>query len=328
MVRSKSKRYHDRVVLASEKKHVASDCAARGASANRSALSPDKKRIVRDGGSGRGRKPRPYFAKPSDVSKNHDQETHGDVVLSGKDLQITEELATLGASANHSARCPEKKTAVDNDYSHRECKPWQPFKLRYACNPYPCPITYVLRGFECPFLDMRRISFVEPLPTTRVCVICWALPAMIMPLPCCHAVCFVCRYDAYAEHPQRHDKDHRALTMFRSGVCPKDGIPFGDPHLEVVTSVKAVYSSLVFCVNAVFGCRSKIELGHLKTHYLHECLFNPFTCPRCGRDDIPASKIAQHSLHCAGGSPVHQTDDEERNGYCSYKLFPRHSTLL
>ncbi|KAH7974450.1 hypothetical protein HPB49_015668 [Dermacentor silvarum] len=299
MVRSRSRRHHDKVVHPREDKHVTPECAARVASANRSTPSSEQKATFKLGGNQPGRKHRPTFAKPPDVSKNHDQATHGDVVLAGSDLQ-TKELATLGASANRSARCPEKKTAVENDDNHRECKPWQPYKLRYAYNPYPCPITYVLRGFECPFLDKRRISFVEPLPTTRVCVICWALPAMIMPLPCCHAVCFVCRYDAYADHPPRHDKDHKALTMFRSGVCPKDGVPYGDPHLEVVTCLKGVYNSLVFCVNGVFGCRSKVKLGYLKAHCLNECLFNPATCQRCGRNDIPACKIEHHSLLCAG----------------------------
>ncbi|KAH7974273.1 hypothetical protein HPB49_013613 [Dermacentor silvarum] len=263
MVPSKSTRHHDKVVLESENKPATSE---------------------------------------GDVSPSHDQATHGDVVLPGKSLEITEELASRGASMNSSARCAEKKIAGDNDDNRRAIEPWQPFKLRYPRNPYPCPITYVLRGFESPFLDMRRISFVEPLPTTRVCVICWALPAMIMPLPCCHAVCFVCRYDAYADHPQRHDKDHKALTMFRSGVCPKDGVPFGDPHLEVVTCLKGVYSSLVFCVNGVLGCRSKVELGHLEAHCFNECLFNPTTCRRCGSSDIPACKIEHHSLLCAGPS--------------------------
>ncbi|KAH7973955.1 hypothetical protein HPB49_007898 [Dermacentor silvarum] len=178
-------------------------------------------------------------------------------------------------------------------------------RLRYDCNQYPCPITYVLRGFEGSCLDMRRISFVQPLPTTRVCTICWVLPAMIMPLHCGHAVCFVC-----------------------SDVCLKDGVPFGDPGLEVVTSLKGIYSSLVFCVNAVFGCRSKFELGHLKVHCLHECGFNPTTCHRCGRDDIPACMIEQYFLLWKGGSPVHRADEEERNGCYSYKLFPRHSTPL
>lgn len=71
---------------------------------------------------------------------------------------------------------------------------------------------------------------------------------MIMPLPYGHAECFVCKYDAYAgaDKPKHHDTDNSVLCMFRSGACPKAGVPFGDPDLEVVTCLKGVYKSLVF----------------------------------------------------------------------------------
>ncbi|KAH7974211.1 hypothetical protein HPB49_012023 [Dermacentor silvarum] len=124
---------------------------------------------------------------------------------------------------------------------------------------------------------MRRVSFMEPLPTTCVCAICCVLPAKIMNLPCGHAVCLACWYNPYDSADKPH-QDSKALSMFRSAVCPMDGVPFADPQLEVVTCPKGVYNKLVFCVNNVFGCRSIVELGHLKAHCLHECRFNSMTC--------------------------------------------------
>ncbi|KAH7974803.1 hypothetical protein HPB49_019736 [Dermacentor silvarum] len=155
--------------------------------------------------------------------QNHDQATHGDVILAGNDIQMSAELAT-GVTSNVVVYYPEKKIAANNGDTHRASNPWRPFEIRYAWNRNPCKITYLLSGFECSFLNMRRVSFVEPLPSTHVCAICWVLPDKIMPLPCGHAVCLGCWYNAYDSADKPH-QDNISLRMFRSGVCPKDDSP-------------------------------------------------------------------------------------------------------
>lgn len=218
MVRLKPRRNHDKVVLASVDKHPTAECAAHGAPVNRSVFFSDKEMAAKHGGNRCGKKPRPPFFEHFDVSQNHDQTTHNDLVLGGNDLQMTKKLATKGVSAHRSTRCREKRTAVDNDDTHHGSKPSGPFKLRYVCNTKPSPITYVLQGFECSFLDRRCVSFVEAFPTARVCAICWAFLDKIIPLPCGHAVCLVRLYNAYDIADKPH-QDNKALSMFRSGMC-------------------------------------------------------------------------------------------------------------
>ncbi|XP_070377087.1 uro-adherence factor A-like [Dermacentor albipictus] len=155
-----------------------SEGSARDASVSTSSLSSEQETAVKDGGNPHRRKLRRPFSKPSAASHNRVQTTNDDVVLEGKDLQTTQELATEAASANLSARCPEKETALDHDDTHRGSEPLSTLKIPYGCKVHPSPITYVLQGFtECPFLDMRRISFLEPLPAFCVCAICCDLPA-------------------------------------------------------------------------------------------------------------------------------------------------------
>ncbi|KAH7974451.1 hypothetical protein HPB49_015669 [Dermacentor silvarum] len=295
MVRPKPRRNHHHIVGASEDKHAASHCAVGGASANRSARSSKMKPIFKDGGNRCKRKPRARFAKPFDVSLNHDQATHGDVILGVTGNLMSAELATGRSTANFVVCCTEAAANSDN---HHASETSRPLAIQYACYQNPHQVTYLLAGFDCSFLDMRRVSFMEPLPTACVCVICCVLPAKIMPLPCGHAVCLACWYNPYDSADKPH-QDSKALSMFRSGVCPMDGVPFADPELEVVTCPKGVYNKPVFCVNNVFGCRFIVELGHLKAHCLHECRFHPMTCLLCGRDDIPECMTEQHFLLCA-----------------------------
>ncbi|KAH7977313.1 hypothetical protein HPB49_000582 [Dermacentor silvarum] len=145
---------------------------------------------------------------------------------------------------------------------------------------------------------VKRAGRIRFARLACVCAICWVLPDKIMNLPCGHAVCLACWYNPYYSTDKPH-QDSKALSMFRSGVCPMDEVPFVDPELEDVTCPKGVYNTLVFCVNNVFGCRSIVELGHLKAHCLQECRFNPMTCILCGRDDTPKSMTEQNLLLCA-----------------------------
>ncbi|KAH7980426.1 hypothetical protein HPB49_026377 [Dermacentor silvarum] len=208
---------------------------------------------------------------------------------------MSAELTTGGSTPNFVVCCTE---AAANSDIHQASETWQPLEFHYARYQNSYQVTYLLAGFDCSFPDMRRVSFMEPLPTACVCAICWVFSAKIMNLPCGHAVCLACWYNPYDSTDKPH-QDSKALSMFRSGVCPMDGVPFVDPELEVVTCPKGVYNTLVFCVNNVFGCRSIVELGHLKAHCLQECRFNPMTCLLCGRDDTPKSMTEQNLLLCA-----------------------------
>lgn len=51
--------------------------------------------------------------------------------------------------------------------------------------------SYTLAGFG-DFLELRRVTFAEPMPATRVCGVCGLLPSLTRHLPCGHVLCDLC----------------------------------------------------------------------------------------------------------------------------------------
>ncbi|KAH7960383.1 hypothetical protein HPB49_019081 [Dermacentor silvarum] len=221
-----------------------------------------------------------------------------EVVLRREDTLVTRESSVRGNLRNLFILSTDETTTSNKRVTRRGGKPVRPLARRFVISQNRSPTAYVLRGFDCSFLDSRRITFGQPLP--NVCVSCSVLPARALLLPCDHTVCEVCKCDTFDRAERAADQDDSAVGTLRNGVCPKDGVPFADSCLEVLTtSLEQVHSQLALCVNASLGCPFRAELRHLKEHYFYDCRFSPRSCNHCGRYDIPACDILRHSLSCA-----------------------------
>ncbi|KAH6924773.1 hypothetical protein HPB50_024199 [Hyalomma asiaticum] len=101
-------------------------------------------------------------------------------------------------------------------------QPTYPYPPTCFLTPPPDKSTsYVLRGFNSPYLDGVRIKFLRKVPCVFICSNCQVIHA---------------RGDDYA------------------GICPIDGHPF-NIEVEMPTFLgETVLSEMVFCPNTRFGC--------------------------------------------------------------------------
>ncbi|KAH7974801.1 hypothetical protein HPB49_019734 [Dermacentor silvarum] len=151
---------------------------------------------------------------------------------------------------------------------------------------------------DCYFLNSRSITFVEPLPSIRVCASCSVVPARAVQLPCGHTLCELCEYDAFVQAAAQLEQVNSALAMYHGGVCPEDGTPFAESQLKVLTfSMEQLHRHVAFCVNARFGCAFQAELRHMKGHCFTDCCVRRKTCRYC-RQDILACDTQLHPRRC------------------------------
>ncbi|XP_077497397.1 uncharacterized protein LOC144108009 [Amblyomma americanum] len=143
-----------------------------------------------------------------------------------------------------------------------------------------CGTEYTLTGFD-DFLERRRVVFVKPLPSTRVCSLCAMVPSNSLLLPCGHVVCPFCKSQIAKE----------------GGKCPMDDVEFEEAD---VVSMSFKQSDLEQrCVRCVAGgqkCSFTGKLSELKDHLL-ECGSDEVRCAKCERS-FSRSSAAEHCQLC------------------------------
>ncbi|KAL1445298.1 hypothetical protein MTO96_029254 [Rhipicephalus appendiculatus] len=112
---------------------------------------------------------------------------------------------------------------------------------------------YTLVGFSNE-LDWRALSFVEALPSYRVCQACGLVARATALLPCLHVYCKNCYEQC------RLDDGH---------CCPLDGQPASGEDVEWREfPVKNLLKRMVKCWNEDRGCDIVLPASELNKHFL------------------------------------------------------------
>ncbi|KAK8765957.1 hypothetical protein V5799_007272 [Amblyomma americanum] len=147
---------------------------------------------------------------------------------------------------------------------------------------------YTLTGFD-DFLERRRVVFVEPLPSTRVCGVCGVVPSRSLLLPCGHVLCQACKRQIVNGEQK----------------CPMDGREFAE---GAVVSINFKQSDLeqhhVFCVVGGRECSFAGRLGDLKEH-VAGCCNDKVRCAQCQLSML-RSVAVQHCRQCDAKSAPQQ----------------------
>ncbi|KAH6944906.1 hypothetical protein HPB50_006149 [Hyalomma asiaticum] len=143
--------------------------------------------------------------------------------------------------------------------------------------------TYKLTGFDDDFLELRHVSFAEPMPTIRVCVICGVVPPSTMLLPCSHALCSMC------------------MTISASEGCPLDGKVFALADVQTISFKRAdLDEHRVLCggCSEVPKCTFGGKLSDLKSHMTRY----GSDMVRCGKCCVPLARglAVSHYRQCSG----------------------------
>ncbi|KAH6929329.1 hypothetical protein HPB50_026811 [Hyalomma asiaticum] len=135
--------------------------------------------------------------------------------------------------------------------------------------------TYVVRGFGCPFLEMRAVTFVHQMSSVCICAFCGAVPASTRSLPCGHIMCDRCR-DLIIIRQAQVALENRDGPSFRtSAVCPVDMTPISEVFLYFdPIPLHHVPDELVLCLNADSGCTFQGKLRELSNHCSFDCPFD------------------------------------------------------
>ncbi|KAL1466793.1 hypothetical protein MTO96_026425 [Rhipicephalus appendiculatus] len=150
--------------------------------------------------------------------------------------------------------------------------------------------TYTLTGFG-DFLEMRSVSFAEPMPAGRVCGVCGVLPSRVLVLPCKHVLCHLCYSHVGGS----------------SEYCPVDGRKLGCLALVYTIAFKLsqLEQSLVFCAAAGDGvCGFVGRLSELKDHLA-----------QCGGGEVQAAIVYRRLSEGGAKSFVEPVTAEAWNGH-------------
>ncbi|KAH7973407.1 hypothetical protein HPB49_000722 [Dermacentor silvarum] len=132
--------------------------------------------------------------------------------------------------------------------------------------------THRLTGFGS-LLEGRRVPFVEPLPSQRVCCVCDVVSSVTKKLPCCHVLC--------------NGPCGRAFEMRDGRDCPVDGYKTEENEVVVVTSALVDLEQFeVFCINR--ACDFKGTLRLMMEHFLL-CEYGEGIVRQMRRNDDPRS---------------------------------------
>lgn len=144
---------------------------------------------------------------------------------------------------------------------------------------------YTLTGFD-DFLERRRIVFVEPLPSTRICGVCGVVPIRSVLLPCGHVLCLLCK--------DQIGKENATCPMERMTFVQADvvSVTFKQSHLE---------QHRVFCVAGGRKCDFSGKLCELKGH-LVRCGSDEVRCAKC-QCYVVRSLAVEHYVRCSAETP-------------------------
>ncbi|KAH7971512.1 hypothetical protein HPB49_025290 [Dermacentor silvarum] len=147
--------------------------------------------------------------------------------------------------------------------------------------------SYTLAGFG-DFLELRRVTFAEPMPATRVCGVCGLLPSLTRHLPCGHVLCDLC-----------------VAQIVKCEGCPFDGRKFA---LADVRSIAFERSELDQCRVHCTACDGSTgsgnqcdfagKLSELRSH-LSFCGNGEAKCGKCHRPVFRGMAV-YHYRQCSG----------------------------
>ncbi|XP_077497273.1 uncharacterized protein LOC144107914 [Amblyomma americanum] len=148
---------------------------------------------------------------------------------------------------------------------------------------------YTLTGFD-DFLERRRVVFVEPLPSTRVCGLCGVVSGQSLLLPCGDVLCHVCSGSNGTE----------------GGTCPLDGLTFTEADIVSMSFKQShLEEHRVFCIVGGEQCGFAGKLSELKDH-LAACRNDRVTCAKC-QNPLVRSEAGEHYRKCSARIPVRKT---------------------
>lgn len=141
---------------------------------------------------------------------------------------------------------------------------------------------YTLTGFGGS-LERRRVAFLEPVPSLRVCCVCGLLPYHIRMLPCGHGFCLLCE--------KRTAKDK---------TCPTDRLKYvEDRVVSVYFALMHLERRRVRCGVAGTKCDFDGTLYDMQCH-ISECVADRYSCDKCCRS-VVRGKAIDHCRRCYGG---------------------------
>nr|XP_050031329.1 TNF receptor-associated factor 6-like [Dermacentor andersoni] len=144
--------------------------------------------------------------------------------------------------------------------------------------------TYTLTGFG-EFLEMRRVSFSEPMPAARLCGVCGLLPCRTVRLPCGHVFCESCK-----------------AQIGRGDSCPFGGKKFADSEVHSMSVERSdLEQSRIVCTAGPQVCGFAGKLCELGDH-LTKCGGGETRCGKCQRSVFRGLAV-DHYRKCTG-TPV------------------------
>nr|XP_050031328.1 E3 ubiquitin-protein ligase PDZRN3-B-like [Dermacentor andersoni] len=155
--------------------------------------------------------------------------------------------------------------------------------------------TYTLTGFG-EFLEMRRVSFAEPMPAARLCGVCGLLPCRTLQLPCGHVFCESCK-----------------AQTGRGDSCPFDGKKFADSEVHSMSMKRFELEQCRFvCAAGSRFCGFVGKLSELGDH-LTRCGGGETRCGKCQRP-VFRSLAVDHYRRCTVGTPVAANAEADSKG--------------
>ncbi|KAL1433799.1 hypothetical protein MTO96_012328 [Rhipicephalus appendiculatus] len=161
---------------------------------------------------------------------------------------------------------------------------------------------YTLTGFG-EFFEMRRVTFTEPMPTTRLCGVCGTLPSRTLLLPCSHVLCENCR----DQLPQGNDCS-----------CPFDGKKFVDSDVHPMTiEWGELEQRHIVCTAGSQVCGFSGNLSDLADH-LTRCGGGKIKCCKCNRPVFRGDAVNHYRgctvhLHSANADAASKTADVDKS---------------
>ncbi|XP_077492715.1 TNF receptor-associated factor 3-like [Amblyomma americanum] len=138
---------------------------------------------------------------------------------------------------------------------------------------------YTLVGFS-PELDWRPLSFVKPIPPTRLCSACGLVRKRTAWLPCMHVLCDSCY--------EQSGQEGLHVCPLDGNECPdEDDVDWKDIPAEQLLKRE------VRCWNEERGCSSVVAASELFRHFQRECRHHSVSCPKCSAG-VLCSDVCSH----------------------------------
>ncbi|KAH7976385.1 hypothetical protein HPB52_012904 [Rhipicephalus sanguineus] len=151
---------------------------------------------------------------------------------------------------------------------------------------------YTLTGFG-EFLEMRRVTFAEPMPAARLCGFCGLLPCRTALLPCGHVFCESCKAQ---------------LLCGKHFYCPFDDEKFTDSDVhQMTTEWCELEQRRIVCSVGSQACGFSGKLSELANH-LTRCGGGKVKCCKCRRP-VSRNLAVDHFRSCTRG-PLYTSNDE------------------